>query len=102
MPPKNSGRKNCILVRIFKQQPNIKKATGVLLGYLGFICNIPTEDYKDFQNFDEFEINGSKNSKKEQHSENNISTYVSFIQNMIDHDIFHYLKSCLSSYGKPN
>ncbi|RNA37613.1 hypothetical protein BpHYR1_039263 [Brachionus plicatilis] len=58
MPPKNSGRKNCILVRIFKQQPNIEKASGVLLGYLGSICNIPTEDCKDFRNFDEFEING--------------------------------------------
>ncbi|RNA37927.1 hypothetical protein BpHYR1_042789 [Brachionus plicatilis] len=55
---KNSGRQNCILVRIFKQQPNIEKASGVLLGYLGSICNIPTEDCKDFRNFDEFEING--------------------------------------------
>ncbi|RNA02969.1 hypothetical protein BpHYR1_053758, partial [Brachionus plicatilis] len=50
--------KNCILVRIMKHQSNIEKAPGSITNYLGAVCNIPIEDCKDFENFEEFEING--------------------------------------------
>ncbi|RNA30204.1 hypothetical protein BpHYR1_000858, partial [Brachionus plicatilis] len=50
--------KNCILVRIMKHQSKIEKAPGSITNYLGAVCNIPIKDCKDFENFEEFEING--------------------------------------------
>ncbi|RNA10347.1 hypothetical protein BpHYR1_017542, partial [Brachionus plicatilis] len=58
MPPKKLDTKNCIQVRIMKNQANIEKAPSSITNYLGAVCNIPIEDCKDFRNFEEFEING--------------------------------------------
>ncbi|RNA21670.1 tryptophan-rich antigen [Brachionus plicatilis] len=58
MPPKKPENKNCILVRVLRNQANLGNVPRAISNYFGSVCHIPTEDCKSFNNFEEFEING--------------------------------------------